>query len=243
MHIKMLSISATMMGEVNTIHPTLVWDEENAILIDTGYPGQLSLLRAAMEEAGVPFEKLTRVVITHQDLDHIGSLPTILQEAAQPIEVLASPIEIPYMDGTKRPLKLTDEAVAQAEASLPPEVPAEWKQAFLSLLKNPPTAPVDTAIAHGAALPCGLTVIDTPGHTPGHLSLYHAPSKTLIAADALVVEAGQLNGPSPLFTLDMETAIRSLQQFLPFDIDTVICYHGGAYTEQAKQRLAELAGV
>ncbi|ARU60751.1 MBL fold metallo-hydrolase [Tumebacillus avium] len=243
MHIKMLNITAVMMGETNTIHPTLVWDDENAILIDTGYPGQLPLIRTAMEEAGVPFEKLTQVIITHQDLDHVGSLPSILQEAAQKIEVLANPIEIPYIDGSKRPLKLTDEAVAQAEASLPPDVPAEWKQAFLSLLKNPPQAPVDTTIAHGDTLPCGLTVIDTPGHTPGHISLYHAPSKTLIAGDAMVIEAGQLNGPSPLYTLDMETATRSLQQFTSFDIETVICYHGGSASDNVNQRLSELAGV
>jgi glyoxylase-like metal-dependent hydrolase (beta-lactamase superfamily II) len=52
-------------------------------------------------------------------------------------------------------------------------------------------------------------VINTPGHTPGHISLYHKPSKTLIAGDAMRVMDGQLLGPAPEQTLDVDTAIKS----------------------------------
>lgn len=33
----------------NIIHPTLLWDQEMAVLIDTGFPRQIEDLRAAME--------------------------------------------------------------------------------------------------------------------------------------------------------------------------------------------------
>lgn len=86
----MLEISANILGEVNIIHPTLIRDEESVILVDTGFPGQLAQLWETIEQAGVPFDKLNKVIITHQDIDHIGSLSTIRGEAKQTIEVLAS---------------------------------------------------------------------------------------------------------------------------------------------------------
>jgi glyoxylase-like metal-dependent hydrolase (beta-lactamase superfamily II) len=88
--IEMLEISATVMGKIETIHPTLIWDKDTAILVDTGFPGQLSKIREAMEKAKVPFNKLNKIILTHQDIDHIGSLPDILDESTQRIEVLAS---------------------------------------------------------------------------------------------------------------------------------------------------------
>jgi glyoxylase-like metal-dependent hydrolase (beta-lactamase superfamily II) len=54
------------------LNPTLIWDDETAVLIDAGMPGQLEQIRAAMSEVGVSFDKLKAVILTHQDLDHIG---------------------------------------------------------------------------------------------------------------------------------------------------------------------------
>jgi glyoxylase-like metal-dependent hydrolase (beta-lactamase superfamily II) len=141
--IEMLEISATIMGKVNVIHPTLIWDNETAVLIDTGFPGQLSLIREAIINAGVPFKKLNKIIITHQDIDHIGSLPSILDKSPQQIEVLANEVEKPYIEGEKRLLRLTPEAIVQVEANLPENVPMEWRKAFVARLENPPHALVD----------------------------------------------------------------------------------------------------
>lgn len=84
-------------------------------------------------------------------------------------------------------------------------------------------------------------MIHTPGHSPGHLSLYHHDSRTLIAADALTVQDGELQGPTPSATPDMELALSSLNKFSEYEIDTVICYHGGRYRGDANRRIAELA--
>ncbi len=43
-----------------------------AVLIDTGFPGQIEDLRVAMEKVEVSFDKLKVVILTHQDVDHIG---------------------------------------------------------------------------------------------------------------------------------------------------------------------------
>lgn len=240
--IKALEISAEMMGRVEVIYPTVIWDSNTVILVDTGYPGQLPLIREAMERENVPFHLLDKIVVTHQDLDHIGSLSSIAKELNHRPQVLASAIEKPYIEGELRLLKLTPEAVASAVKALPPELPEPWRQAFISILENPPKGTVNRIIQSGDVLPyCGgITVIDTPGHTPGHISLYHQVSKTLIAADALTVVDGKLTGPDPRYTLDLAQATESLKQLCQYDIDSVICYHGGPFTWNVNERIREL---
>ena len=63
----------------------------------------------------------------------------------------------------------------------------------------------------------------------------------LVTGDALIAEGGRLLGPNPQATYDMDLAIKSLQKLTPYDVETVICYHGGVYQGSANQRLAELA--
>jgi glyoxylase-like metal-dependent hydrolase (beta-lactamase superfamily II) len=87
----------------------------------------------------------------------------------------------------------------------------------------------------------GIHIINTPGHTPGHISLYHKPSKTLIAADALVVIDRQLHGPVPDHALDYPLALKSISRFTAFDIENIICYHGGLFNNNCNQRISELA--
>jgi len=113
------------------------------------------------------------------------------------------------------------------------------------LFANPPKASVDTAVADGEVLPyCGgITVIFTPGHTPGHICLYLNQSKTLITGDAFVAVDGEFRGPNPQATYDMDSALKSLKKLKHYDIETVICYHGGVYNDDANECLAELASA
>jgi hypothetical protein len=57
----------------------------------------------------------------------------------------------------------------------------------------------------------------------------------------MIVDNGVLLGPDPQFCLDANLAIKSLNKFTQYDIETVICYHGGLYTKgNVNQRIAEL---
>lgn len=240
--IAMLDISAPVLGKVDTVHPTLLWDEETVLLVDTGFPRQLEQVREAVNKAGAPFEKINVILMTHQDIDHIGNLPDLLSGAGRPIEALAHELEQPYIQGERRLIKVTDEALAGID-NMPPEVPLAWRQALKALLEHPPKAKVDRTISHGEVLPyCGgIVVIGTPGHTPGHISLYHERSKTLVAGDALVVANGRLHGSVPEQSWDKDMAKRSISELAKYDIEQVICYHGGWFTDNVNQRIAELA--
>ncbi|MGR6765073.1 MBL fold metallo-hydrolase [Paenibacillus sp. T2-29] len=186
------------------IHPILLWDQELAVLIDTGFPGQMEDLRVAMEKVGVSFDKLKAVILTHQDVDHIGCLPEILQECGNNIKAYAHELDKPYIQG---------------------EIPL-FKD---SHLENPPKGQVDATLIDGQELPfCGtIRVIHTPGHTPGHISLYLKQSKILIAGDSMYSENGILRGIHAPTTPDMNAACLSLKKYLDLDIASVVCFHGG----------------
>lgn len=113
-----------------------------------------------------------------------------------------------------------------------------------SLYNDPPKAKVNKTLEDHQELPYfgGIRVIFTPGHTPGHISLYLKQSKVLVAGDAMVCSEGSLRGPVEQTTLDMNMALRSLEKLLRFDIGSVICYHGGICKENAKDQLEILAG-
>lgn len=242
--VEMLELSAVVMGEQNVVNPTLIWDDDDVILVDAGFPGQMPAIREALDKAGVPFERIGRIIITHHDIDHVGGLPAVLQDLPRKPEVLAHEVEKPYIQGELPSAKLTPERMALIDsqlASLPEEQRLIMKKVFENF-RNLKIG-VDRTVAGGEELPyCGgITVIHTPGHTPGHICLYHKQSKTLIAGDSLFVTDGLLV-PAPQFiNHDSKTAIKSLKKLTPYDIETVICYHGGLYRDNPGRRIAELA--
>jgi len=70
-----------------------------AVLIDIGFPGQFEDIQIEMEKVGVSFDKLKVVILTHQDLDHIGSLPDLLENGVSDIKVYAHELDKPYIEG------------------------------------------------------------------------------------------------------------------------------------------------
>lgn len=220
-------------------HPTLIWDDEAAILIDAGVPGQLEQIRTAMSEVGVPFSRLKAIILTHQDIDHIGSLPEIQQDLAHPIKVYAHKLDKPYIEGDLRLIKNDRSRLSVENWGKLPEIAKA-----LYDIPNLPKAKVDQTIEDGDELPFfgGIQVIFTPGHTPGHISLYVRSSKTLVAGDAMFSVNGTLHGPHLETTLDTDMAQRSLEKYLNYDIDSVICYHGGLSTNNINDQLQNLVG-
>lgn len=232
--IEMLELDMNFMGNVSTIHPTLLYDDRRAVLVDVGMPGQLSALQAAMDQAGVPFERIDTIILTHQDIDHIGGIEDVRKALDHPVDVLAHAEDKPYIEGEKEPIKMTRERITQMLARLPEEMRAHAE----ALFAHPPTAKVTKTVADGDVLPIfgGLQVIFTPGHTPGHISLYHRASKTLITGDATTAKDGKIMGPSPQATPDMDLACASHRKFGDFAIAQAICYHGGLCSEQVTEQ-------
>jgi glyoxylase-like metal-dependent hydrolase (beta-lactamase superfamily II) len=204
---------------------TLIMDEQNGnTLVDAGLPNQTEAISTALVEAGIRVGDLRRIIFTHQDLDHVGSGAALVRQSDA--RVLAHPADAPYMEGSQRPLKLSPEMLEQ-------------RPQMREVLERLEPVGIDEHVEDGTRLDLagGTRVISTPGHTPGHISLYVERSKVLIAGDALTAERGSLNGPNPSMTLEMRTAIRSVRRPADLEIDTIVCYHGGVVSEDANGQL------
>lgn len=199
------------------IHPILLWDDEMAVLIDTGFPGQIEDIQVEMEKVGVSFDKLKVVILTHQDIDHIGSLPELLQRCRSNIKVYAHELDKPYIEGDLPLLKDGN-------------------------VENRPKGKVSDTMIDGQELPyCGgILILHTPGHTPGHISLYLKQSKILVAGDSMYSVNGMLGGIHAPTTINIKEAQQSLKKYLNLDIESVVCYHGGLSKENINVQLQNL---
>jgi glyoxylase-like metal-dependent hydrolase (beta-lactamase superfamily II) len=225
-NVEMLSI-----GDANgAFYPVLAWDSAHLILIDAGLPGQFDLFRQAIARAGFAVEGLTHILLTHQDMDHIGCVKELLA-AAPAAQVLVHEAEAPYLDGTKTPVKLA--ALAAEYDSLPEEGKA-WHDRMKAGYKNRRMR-FQKTLRDGEILPIcgGIEVVHTPGHTPGHAALYLSTSRILVGGDAVNLLDGALIGPNPEYTLDLEEGLMSFEKIQALHPAGVVSYHGGYWTPRS----------
>jgi hydroxyacylglutathione hydrolase len=138
---------------------TLLWDAQTmrGALVDAG--GEVPRLLDAVQRHGVTLEKL---LVTHGHLDHVGVVADIAEQ-------LGLPIEGPHEDD-RFWIELLPDAARQY--GFPPSrsfEPTRW-------------------LRHGDQVTVGgltLDVIHCPGHTPGHVVFYHAPSQLALVGDVL----------------------------------------------------------
>jgi glyoxylase-like metal-dependent hydrolase (beta-lactamase superfamily II) len=215
-------------GTEGFLNLTLILDEQGgATLVDAGLPGHAEAIGSALREADIGVRSLRRIIFTHQDLDHIGSGAALVRQSGA--RVLAHPADTPYIEGELTPLKPTPEMLEQ-------------RPQMREVLERLEPVEVDEHLEDGERLDLagGMRVIYTPGHTPGHLSLYLERPKVLVAGDALTAEEGRLNGPNPSVTLDVDEAVRSVRRLAELDVETIVCYHGGVVGEDANGQLRRL---
>lgn len=198
-------------------------------LVDTGVPGQAALILEKLAEEGISPNDLKQILITHQDIDHIGSLKALKE--ATGAEVLALDVEIPYIDGTlPSPKRPSPERLEQNPGL----------KAMLDALER---SSVDVPLKDGEVLDLagGVTVIATPGHTLGHISLYLNRTRTLITGDALTSSEGKLSGPMEMATPDMVSAKESVRKLARLDVEQIVAYHGGLVDKDANEQLRRVA--
>ncbi len=240
----MLELEANV-PNMGFIYPVLLWDERELVLIDAGLPGQTQSIIELIKREGVQPEKLTKIIITHQDMDHIGSLAQIVKTVDNAgreqgkVQVFSHELEKPYIQAEKMPIKFTAEMLEKKKRELAELTPDKRKEYNDMFSGNKPK--VTDILSHGEELPCcgGLKIIHTTGHTPGHISIYLEKYKTLIAGDALNVSDGRLAGPNPVHTYDMVQARKSLETLLNYDIERVVCYHGGLISGNIGNQIRE----
>lgn len=207
------------------LFPVVLFGSHDIVLIDCGYPGSLNLLEKQLREHNIQPEDLTKLVLTHQDDDHMGAAAE-LKEAYPLIKISASHTEAPYISGTLKNLRL------QQGESLQDKLPEDQKafgEQFCSRYRNLRTVPVDEPLFSKDRFDWGggCEIIESPGHTPGHISIRLLDNEYMITGDAAVVEGNRLMIANPEYCLDSVAANCSLEILIQCHCRQYICYHGG----------------
>jgi len=96
----------------------------------------------------------------------------------------------------------------------------------------------------------GLSIIDTPGHTEGSISVYDPLASVLVVGDAMNGRGGGVSGDAsgvtganPRFSSDMEQAAESIKKMAGLEFDSLYFGHGDPLEGNASQMVADLAAT
>lgn len=225
-----------------TVHPVLIEEDDGGLtLVDCGDPGLAGGLLEEIRRMGYPLERLTNIIVTHHDLDHMGGLSQ-LRDMLPHVNVMTSPIQAEYISGKQRWLRL------QAEdwdyLSRPPEKRELFQRARAEQYRDFLPARVDTLLYDGQELPIGggCRVLYTSWHMPEHISLYFPEEKALVSGDALNTFDGTV-GLNSHVDLCPEFAPAGLLALSVLEVEHIYGYHGGLLNMSSGQFSDRLKGL
>jgi glyoxylase-like metal-dependent hydrolase (beta-lactamase superfamily II) len=195
-------------------------------LVDAGLKWSASTIKSmAKEHFGD--KRPAAIILTHGHFDHVGAVASLAQEWGVP--VYAHVMEIPYLTG---------------KSSYPPPDPSVGGGMMSMMSFLYPKGPIDVS-EYVEKLPDDNSIpgfpdwkyIHTPGHTPGHISLFRESDKVLIAGDAFTTTKAEsaicalthlqhMSGPPKYFTPNWASAKLSVIKLAALAPEIVATGHG-----------------
>lgn len=213
------------------------------VLIDTGLPVTIGMIRRAARERFGEGSRPAAIIMTHGHFDHVGGLEKLAEEWDVP--VYAHKLEQPYLNGSMAyppPDPLVGGLMALSSPLLP-RGPVNVGHRLRVLLDD-----------HTVPFMLGWKWLHTPGHTPGHVSLWRDADRTLISGDAVIttrqesvyavaVQTPEMHGPPQYFTPDWPAAAASSRVLAKLEPELIVSGHGqamkGSDMRQALHTLAD----
>lgn len=183
-------------GAVNSF---IIDGDQGVTLVDTGMPRRHGAILRDLDSIGRRPDDITAIVVTHAHFDHVGGAAALKRESRA--EVFVSEGDAAAARGDE------PQPLAPVFGRVPILAPL-----FRRMLPHGEPVGVDHVIAEGATgLPEDLAVLDTPGHTPGHVSyLLDRSGGVLFVGDAAVgtkqggVKRGYMNRSTPTFDASVQ---------------------------------------
>jgi hydroxyacylglutathione hydrolase len=183
------------------------------VLVDAGTTGARK--RILRQLAG---REVTTHVVTHAHPDHFGSSHAVCEQLAIPLWI--------------------GERDAEALESGRPVPAAGRLPALMAKAKMPPGHPVARRLREGDEVG-GFTVLDVPGHSPGHIALWRESDRTLICGDVFF-NLTKLGAPPSFLTVDPELNRASMRRLAALRPAVALFGHGAPVRDP--DRLARAAG-
>ena len=198
------------------IYQYLIVEPDSLVLIDTGFMGNQKRIINNIKKIGFGPDDLKTILITHSDGDHYGALAAL--EKVSSVRVGASNIE----------------AQSIRNGSVSREIKATGLQkVFFTLFgkivaRNPKDARIDDILVPGQVLPVlgGLIVLDTSGHTPGHLSFFSESENILFAGDSIVIQNSKPTSSSGSICWDENKARQAFDMQMELNPMLICAGHG-----------------
>ncbi|MGI8893880.1 MAG: MBL fold metallo-hydrolase [Bacteroidia bacterium] len=213
------------------------------VLVDAGMPKSGSRIISAAEKRFGKDNKPEAIILTHGHFDHVGGIVEILEHWDVP--VFAHYKEFPFLTGKENysvPDTSTEGRLLAKISSVYPHEPVNISKALQPLPEDHTVPALDD-----------WQWVHTPGHSPGHISLFRERDKSLISGDAFVtvrqdsmykvlIQDKEINGPPRYLTTDWQAAWESVRKLEALQPALVIPGHGSALEgEELTEGLKELA--
>lgn len=212
------------------------------VLVDTGMPETANYIVDAVEERFGENSKPKAIILTHGHFDHVGAVFDLVEKWRVP--VYAHEAELPFLTGKSSYPKPDGSVEGGLVAKISPLFPNEP----VDLGDNIEALPVDGSVPH---MP-GWRWVHTPGHSPGHISLFRDEDRTLIAGDAFVTvkqdslykvmtQEKEISGPPRYWTTDWDAARKSVIKIESLKPAVAVTGHGQPmYGEELSEGLKKL---
>lgn len=225
----------------------------DALVIDTGAPTEegYAVLSLALCELGID-SKRTSFFLTHFHFDHAGLVDRIagdearLYVSAVDFGATLAPPDVVFAQSMRR---LTDEGVSAGDAK-------RYVKSVLGLIAFDPRRHLMELVADGDVIPVGryrFRVVGTPGHTPGHLSLYEPVSRILFGGDHVLYGISPCIAAFPDGGDGLQAYLDSLKKVRSLECRKLFFSHGRLRDDFAKriewlinhhlERLSETVGI
>jgi glyoxylase-like metal-dependent hydrolase (beta-lactamase superfamily II) len=189
--------------------------DSGVVLIDAGMDSSGADVAALLAAMGQPVGSVRAILLTHWHNDHAAGASAIRDRAGCAV----------YYHADEGPWLSRGAARGGLRGWLARRIP-EWGIGVLLiglLGEAVPEAVVATQLVKdGDVVADEFEVIETPGHTAGHVSFYHRRLRALFAGDALAVIGGRVRFMARPVTMDLGAARQSMERCLSLDLE-VLC--------------------